>query len=258
MTMNKPVNKKIQEWNFKSADGRAIYGCLRKPEEDGPFPAVIFIHGGLGDDPKYTRAMLDWSLADLLFKDGFVVSSTDYRVDHTGKDIGDIVAAFKSVAGQPFVDEQKIAYFGDSHGAYLAIMAATQTNPFALIHGWGVADMAEWYEHIKTLQAPYYQKVCEDFENSLGGTPDDLPEAYLQISPTSHVNHIKCPVLILHGDEDKEVPVSHAHILAEAIGKAGGRYELKIFKNAGHGLRSPEIRKTMDPLVLEFLNRYLP
>jgi dipeptidyl aminopeptidase/acylaminoacyl peptidase len=256
MTMNKRADKDIQELNVKSADGRAIYSCIQKPEGNGPFPVVIFIHGGLGDNPEYTRAMLDWSVAELLFQKRFVVFSTDYRVDLSGKDIGDVVAAFKLVAGLPFVDEQKIAYFGDSHGAFLAIMAATQTGPFALIHGWGVADMAEWYRHIKGLPVSYYKRISEDLAMSLGGTPDQIPEAYRQVSPTTHVADIKCPILILHGDKDEDVPVAHAHIMAHAIAKAGGEFELKIFKDAGHGLRSPKIRKAMDPLVLEFLNRY--
>jgi dipeptidyl aminopeptidase/acylaminoacyl peptidase len=249
------VNKNIQDWNFKSADGRAIFGCLRKPEGDGPFPAVMFIHGGLGDNPEYTKALLDWSVAELLFLEGFAVFSTDYRLDHTGKDIGDIVAAFKSASAQPFVDEQKIAYFGDSHGAYLAIMAATQTDPFALIHGWGVADMAEWYAHIKTIPSPTYQRITGDLAKALGGTPEEVPDMYIRFSPRTQASYVTCPVLILHGEADKEVPVSHAHILAEAIRKTGGKHELKIFKNGGHGLRSPELRKTMDPIVLGFLKR---
>jgi dipeptidyl aminopeptidase/acylaminoacyl peptidase len=115
--------------------------------------------------------------------------------------------------------------------------------------------MAEWYRHIKSIPAPYYQKICEDFEKHLGGTPDQAPEAYNQISPTAHVFRIKCPVLILHGDDDKEVPVSHAHILARAIEKAGGQSQLEIFKNAGHGLRSPEAHQKMDHLVLDFLKK---
>ena len=254
--MKENKDKSIQEVNVKSADGTAFYCCFQKPEGGGPFPAVIFIHGGLGDNPEYTRTMLDWSVAHLLFQERFVVFSTDYRVDLSGKDIGDVVAAFKFVADLPFVDEQKIAYFGDSHGAYLAIMAATQTNPFVLIHGWGVADMADWYRHIKALPVSYYQGVTEDFDKSLGGTPDQAPEAYRQISPTTHIAHIKCPILILHGEEDKEVPVSHAHKLAEAIEKAGGEYALKIFKDAGHGLRSPQVRQEMDTFVLKFLKRH--
>jgi dipeptidyl aminopeptidase/acylaminoacyl peptidase len=257
MTMNKPMSEKIQEVIVKSADGRDLYLCFQKPDGEGPFPAVLFIHGGYGDNRKYTRAMLDWSLAGLLLQEGFVVFSTDYRVDHAGKDIGDVVAASDFSANQPFVDERKIAYFGDSHGAYLAIMAATQTDPFALIHGWGVADMAEWYGHIKNIPAPYYQKICEDFEKSLGGPPDRAPEAYNQISPTAHVSRIPCPVLILHGEEDKEVPVVHAHHLAQAIKKIGGDFQLEIFENAGHGLRSPEIRQKMDVLVIKFLTRLL-
>lgn len=250
--------KTIQELDITSADGTAFFSCLKKPEGDGPFPAVIFIHGGIGDNQEYTRAMLDWSVAELLFKEGFVVFSTDYRVDLSGKDIDDIVAAFKFVSDRPYVDSRKIAYFGDSHGAYLAIMAATKTNPFALIHGWGVADMAKWYRHIIEIPVSYYKRVSEDLAKSLGGTPDHVPEAYRQVSPTTYVANIKCPILILHGEEDDDVPVAHAHIMAHAIEKAGGEYELKIFEEAGHGLRSPKIRKAMDLLVHEFLNRYLP
>lgn len=255
--MSKPADINMQEVNVPGAGGRANYGCLRKPEDGGPFPAVVFIHGGFGDNPEYTRAMLDWSTARRLFQAKFVVFSADYREDHAGKDIGDIVAAYEFVAGLPFVNERRIAYFGDSHGAYLAIMAAAQTDPFALIHGWGVADMAEWYGHIKGLPVSYYKRISEDLAKSLGGTPAQAPEAYRQVSPATHVACVKCPILILHGANDEEVPVSHAHILAHAVEKAGGAYALKIFKKAGHGLRSPEIRKTMDPLVLEFLNRYL-
>jgi dipeptidyl aminopeptidase/acylaminoacyl peptidase len=255
--MNKRADKDIQELDITSADGTVFYSCFQKPEGNGPFPAVIFIHGGMGDNREYTRAMLDWSVAALLFQEGYVVFSADYRVDLTGKDIGDVVAAFKFVAELPFVDDRKIAYFGDSHGAYLAIMAATKTNPFALIHGWGVADMAEWYRHIIGIPASYYKRVSEDLAKSLGGTPDHVPETYRQVSPTTYVANIKCPILILHGEEDDDVPVAHAHIMARAIEKAGGEYELKIYKNAGHGLRSPEFRKAMDPLVLTFLNRYL-
>lgn len=255
--MTKTTDKKIQECDVKSADGRAILGCLIKPEGEGTFPAVIFIHGGLGDNREYTRNMLNWTLAELLFQEGFVAFSTDYRVDLTGKDIGDVAAAFHFVAGLPFVDENRIAFFGDSHGAYLAVMAATQTHPFALIHGWGVADMAEWYKHIVKIPHSYYKRVSEDLAKSLGGTPDQVPGAYRQVSPSSHVARIKCPVLILHGDKDEEVPVVHANMLADAIGAAGGEYELKIFGNAGHGLRTPEARHEMDSVVLEFIKKQL-
>lgn len=255
--MNKHDNKQIIESKIKSKDGRSIFICYQKPDGEGPFPAVLFIHGGYGDNKEYTRTMLDWSVTELLLQEGFVLFSTDYRVDHSGKDIGDIVEAFKFAAGLPCVDKRKIAIFGDSHGAYLAIMVATRTDPFALIHGWGVADMAEWYWHIIKMPASYYKKVSADLAISLGGTPDQAPEAYRQASPLTHVSNIKCPILILHGDQDDEVPVLHAHMLAESIRVAGGEYELRIIKNANHGLRSSEVRQEMDRLALKFLKRHL-
>ena len=241
----------------KGVQGHSVYGCFQKPDGEGPFPAVVFIHGGLGDNREYTRAMLDWSVAKLLLREGFVILSTDYRVSLTGEDIGDVVASFRYTAGLSFVDESRVAYFGDSHGAYLAIMAATQTAPFALIHGWGVADLASWYEHIKNIPVRYYKTVTEDLEKSLGGTPDQTPETYRHLSPTSHVEKVKCPVLVLHGEKDEDVPVSHAHLLADALKKANGVFTLKIFENTGHGLRTPEDRRDMDPIVLEFLKSYL-
>jgi dipeptidyl aminopeptidase/acylaminoacyl peptidase len=117
--------------------------------------------------------------------------------------------------------------------------------------------MAKWYAYIKDLPSDYYKKLAVELVGSMDGTPEQVPEAYRQISPIAHVANIQCPVLILHGTADEDVPVAHAHLLAQAIEKAGGEYDLKIFENAGHGLRSPEFRQSMDPLVLEFLNRYL-
>jgi len=250
-------DKAPQEVIIKSTDDTSLYACLQMPPGDGPFPAVIFIHGGYGDNPEYTRALLEWNVARLLLREGFVVVSTDYRHDLKGRDIDDIVAAFDYTSHLPSIKSDKVAYFGDSHGSYLAMMAATRTEPFAIIHGWGVTDMAEWFEHIKKSSIPIYQRIAEDLRKSLGGEPRDAPDVYRQVSPLTHVNRIKCPVLILHGEEDEDVPVVHAYKLADALKEAGREYELRVFQNAGHGLRSPEARQAKDQAVLEFIKKHL-
>ncbi len=257
MTKKEFQDKILQDVIIKSKDDTSLYGCLQMPPGDGPFPAVIFIHGGYGDNQEYTRALLEWNVAKLLLQEGFVVLSADYRHDLKGRDIDDILAAFKFAADLSYVDEKKIAYFGDSHGSYLAMMAATRTKPFVIIHGWGVTDMAEWFEYIKNSPIPIYQRIAEDLRKSLGGEPQDVPEVYRQVSPIAQVGRINCPVLILHGEDDEDVPVAHAYKLAEALKEAGNEYELCVFKNAGHGLRSPEVRQTMEQTVLEFIKRHL-
>lgn len=255
--MKKRTDLDIEELNIKSSSGIAIYGSLQKPEGDGPFPSVIFIHGGYGENREYTRALLEWSVAKLLHREGFAVFSTDYRHDLSGRDIDDIKAAFEYVSHFSYVDEDRIAYFGDSHGSYLAMMAATLTKPFAIIHGWGVTDMAEWFEYIKSSPVPVYQRIAEDLRKSLGGEPQDVPEVYRLASPLAHIDRIRCPVLILHGEDDEDVPVVHAYKLAAALKEAKREYELCVFKNAGHGLRSPEVRQEMDRTVLAFLKKHL-
>jgi dipeptidyl aminopeptidase/acylaminoacyl peptidase len=257
MTKKEFQDKALKEVVINGTDDTSLYGCLQIPFGDGPFPAVIFIHGGYGDNQEYTRALLEWNIARLLLREGFVVLSTDYRHDLEGRDIDDIVAAFEYVSHLPYIKSEKVAYFGDSHGSYLAMMAATRTKPFVIIHGWGVTDMAEWFEYIKKSPIPIYQRIAEDLRKSLGGEPRDVPEIYKQVSPINQIGRIRCPILILHGEDDEDVPVAHAYRLAEALKEAGKENELRVFKKEGHGLRSPEARQAMEQAVLEFLKRHL-
>ena len=257
MTKKEYQNKALQEVIIKSTDDTSLYGCLQMPPGDEPFPAVIFLHGGYGDNPEYTRTLLEWNVAKVLLREGFVVMSTDYRHDLERRDIDDIVAAFDYISHLPSIKSNKVAYFGDSHGSYLAMMAATRTEPFAIVHGWGVTDMADWFDYIKKSSIPIYQRIAEDLRKSLGGEPRDVPEVYRQVSPINQVERIKCPVLILHGEDDEDVPVAHAYKLAEALKKAGKEYELRVFKDEGHGLRSPEARQAMEQTVLKFVKRHL-
>jgi len=257
-----------QDVSYPSADGTAVYGCLRKPLGKGPFSAIVFIHGGLGDTREFVRDLLKWGIADSLLQENYVLLSTDYRnvflspdfgyrESSSGKDVEDVVAAFKYLSELPFVDGDKIAYFGDSHGSYLALMAAIRTNPRAVVHNWGVASLGKWYDHIKESINPFYRQLAVSLEKAFGGTPDQIPQAYEQVSATAHVHKIRCPVLINHGENDEFVPVAHAYELAEALDKAKCEYVLKIYKNATHGLHKPQATTEMKAATLAFLKKHL-
>lgn len=255
-----------QDVSYQSANGTIVYGCLRKPAGKGPFPAVVLIHGGWGNNKEFTRNMLKWGIADLLLQEKYVLLSTDYRdvlvnpdygADYLPKDIDDVVAAFKYVSKLPFVDENRIAYFGDSHGSYLALMAAIQTNPKAIIFNWSVANLAKWCVYIKNSHDQWYRKLANSLQKAFGGTPEQEPEIYRQVSPVAHVHRIRCPVLINHGEEDEFVPVAHAYELAKALENARCKYELKIYKDATHGLHNPQAVCEMNVVTLKFLKKYM-
>ena len=247
----------FQEVTIRSGDGMPVYGCLSRPAGEGRFPAVIMIHGGLGGSREFTRGLMEWSIAERLMAKGYALLSTDYRLDFQGQDVDDVVAVFNYLRGLPFVDGDRVVYFGDSHGSHLALMAATRTRPAAVIHCWGVANLAKWYRHIENSPIPIYREIARGIREGLGGTPDQLPEFYRRVSAVSHVHRVMCPVLIIHGEEDEEVPVEHAYELAQALKAAQREYELKIVKGAGHGLRTRRARDEMDKAILRFLAKHL-
>lgn len=127
----------------RSYDGAFIAAGLRKPAGDGPFPAVLFIHGGVGGAPL--RAIVNGTrnpVPEHFYQLGYVVMSTDYRRYHFGDDeIRDVIAAYEKLAGYSFVDAERIGVIGGSHGGYLTMMLATRVSPAAAVSFAGLGDI---------------------------------------------------------------------------------------------------------------------
>lgn len=120
------------------------------------------------------------------------------------------------VARQPQVDPEHIGLLGFSLGAYLALSGAS-------IDG-------------------RVQAVVEFF----GGLPKEMKLFMRRL----------CPVLILHGEEDKTVPVAEAYHLQQVLEKKAVPYEMQIYPGVGHGF-SGEVWRDAGLRTLAFLNKYL-
>jgi dipeptidyl aminopeptidase/acylaminoacyl peptidase len=70
-------------------------------------------------------------------------------------------------------------------------------------------------------------------EELLGGTPDEVPERYAYGSPSALLP-LEVPILLIHGDADDRVPISHSRDFAEALHEAGDIVELAEFPGMGH------------------------
>jgi acetyl esterase/lipase len=68
-----------------------------------------------------------------------------------------------------------------------------------------------------------------------GGTYEEKPDVFKQMSPLDNVNPKACPYLIVNGEKDANVPLFHAERMTEALKKVNVPVELIIVKNAGHG-----------------------
>lgn len=87
----------------------------------------------------------------------------------------------------------------------------------------------------------------------IGGTPEEVPDAYSSRSPINNASSISSPLLILQGSEDRVVPPAQATVMAEAIRSNGGECEIIIFEGEGHGFR---ISKNKERAMQEELSFY--
>ncbi|MFD2067768.1 alpha/beta hydrolase family protein [Pontibacter silvestris] len=206
---------------FKAPDGVTIHGQLFEAA-GGPSkkPAIVYVHGG---PPR--QMLLGWNYSDYyanayaqnqyLASLGFVVLSVNYRLGigygydfHQAKGGGtsgateyqDVKAAGEWLASQKQVDSKRIGIYGGSYGGYLTAMALGRDSKlFAAgvdIHG--VHDRT--INRIQSLVSP------DQFERAPDA--DEGTKVAWQSSPVAYVDTWTSPVLIIHGDDDRNVPFS--------------------------------------------------
>jgi acetyl esterase len=197
------------------------------PSGDGPFPAVIIVHGGgfTGGDRRHAVAPLREALSD----GDFVWFSIDYRLAPVHKPIDaseDIDAAVEFVrrhARQFKVDPARIGLLGESAGGYLVLMAASRPASGRIKAVAAIGAPAQLW----TL-AP---EIIAHVEAVFGVRGEAALRA---VSPICHVHASMPPVLLLHGSGDNHVPLAQAEALAQAMKANQQACDLHIIPGGGH------------------------
>jgi carboxymethylenebutenolidase len=189
--------------SFTSGGEDIRLDCFLPTVDSQRFPAVIGLHGSGGGHASMSDPAI------LLAEQGFAVYVLHY-FDRTGTtEIDGLQTIFRHfpfwmktlwdavsfVARQPQVDPERIGLLGFSLGAYLALSASAID--------------------------PRIQAVVEFF----GGMPKEMKLFTRRL----------CPVLILHGEDDKTVPVAEAYHLQQILEKKQIPFEMKIYPGVGHG-----------------------
>ncbi|MEW5945397.1 MAG: prolyl oligopeptidase family serine peptidase [bacterium] len=233
-------------------------------------PAVVFNHGGVSGIPQ----PLIVRCAELAGA-GYVVVAPSYRgedgsegeIEVAAGEVDDALNAMKLAARLPYVDPDRIAMAGTSHGALVTLLAAARSPEIlrAAVAAYGVTNAVSWYrynlESGKDVSDPLSLKVY-------GAGPDDKPEAFRVRSPVLFAADFSAPLLLLYGEKDDVVPPAQGTELAEKLKKHGKNYEFHVIPNVGHGflfylnpeLHSPAEMREADrawSLVLDFLRKHL-
>jgi dipeptidyl aminopeptidase/acylaminoacyl peptidase len=226
---------------FKAADGWEIHGQLFEPKQAGKRPALIFIHGGSIRQMMLGFHYMDYyhnayAMNQYLASRGYVVLAVNYRTGimygrhfrepkdggpRGGAEYKDIVAGGKYLQSLPNVDPKRIGLWGGSYGGYLTAMGlAHDSDLFAAgvdLHG--VHDWSDLREEI----------------------PADAPDrdAFLKLafqsSPNSAIATWKSPVLLIQGDDDRNVPFSQTVDLLQRLREQKVHVEELVFPDEIHG-----------------------
>ncbi len=242
--------------------GALLYDSGRRPS-----PLIVNPHGGpRGRDDKsfdlYTQ---------FLVHHGFSVLKVNYRGstgrgrdyverlidDWGGAEQGDVAAGTEyALETNDWLDPNRVVVFGGSYGGYSAYWQVVQypTLYEAGIAWIGLTDLEDMYENTM----PHFR--TELMEKYLG-TPEENPELYQERSPVNHVENVSCPLLLVHGVNDRRVPVSQARIFRDALRESGyeegkdAGFEYHELGKEGHASSDIDQKKRFFRLLEDFLDR---
>ncbi len=251
--------------DFKARDGERIRGYLTLPRarEAKQLPMVVNPHGG----PFYVSN--GWSFspeAAALASRGYAVLQVNFRgsggygrafVDAGKRSwattmIDDIVDGTRWAIEQGYADPGRIGIYGASYGGYAALMCGIrEPELFRSVTSFaGVFDLPNLKSDTDLSAVRRGRNFFDEF---IGASEDSLRAA----SPSSYVERLKAPVLIIHGEEDLRVPFSQAKALRKALKKADHPYEWLAVEAEGHGFFKPENRTLLLTRLVAFLDRTL-
>ena len=252
---------------FKAPDGVEIHGQLfEAPGGAARKPAIVFVHGG---PPR--QMLLGWHYSDYytnayamnqyLASRGYVVLAVNYRLGigyghdfHRPPNAGaqgaseyqDVKAAGEYLQRLPQVDPKRVGIYGGSYGGYLTALAlARDSDLFAAgvdihgVHNWTAERAAGLLEN-------RYEK------------PPDVQRALdvaWESSPVSSIDKWKSPVLLIHGDDDRNVRFSQTTDLARRLEKAGVTFEELIIPDDTHHFLRHANSVRVDAAVAAFFDR---
>ena len=201
-----------------------VEALLYDPGEDvRPAPVVVKVHGG----PRAADYRTFDLYTQFLVSQGYAVLLVNYRGsdgrgrefaqriydDWGGAEQGDVTTGVEHVLAEyDWLDEDRVAVFGGSYGGYSAYWQAVQYPDLydASVAWIGLTDLREMFE----TTMPHFR--TELMEKNLG-TPEANPDIYRERSPIEYAGNVDAPMLMIHGVNDRRVPVSQARLFRDEL-----------------------------------------
>jgi dipeptidyl aminopeptidase/acylaminoacyl peptidase len=217
-----------------SSDGRALEALSFQPAKGERRPGILLI-------PGFQRTARDLiGLGVQLAGEGFAglavtqpgFGRSEGPADYVGpRTVRALEEGLDRLKKDARVDASHIGLYGFSRGGMAAALIAVRRDDLkAAVLGAGIYDFQRAHDEVPI------EAIRKNMEIETGMTR----EAVEVRSAILRMDKLRCPVLILHGDADRNVPVSQALLLQDRLKALGKDFEIRIFPGREHGI-GPEV-----------------
>jgi dipeptidyl aminopeptidase/acylaminoacyl peptidase len=210
-----------------ACDGQTVAARVWRPSPgEGTAPAVLLCPGRLREIEGLAF------LAGALAARGMVVLATRYRGMDMRTDDRDCIAGLDRLANLPEVDAARIAMVGHSRGAMASLrVAGKDARVRSVVALQPVTDLGGYVAATRDYSPIRYARLVE----SLGGSPEEQPDTYVQLSTLTFADRIGVPVLLVAGTMDLHSPPDHSVWMHQALRAAGNEdVHLEVLEGVGH------------------------
>lgn len=248
---------------YESYDGMKIPALIWRPVKGKPpYSAVVIIHGG----PESQMRPRFQTLPQILVKLGYLVLAPNFRgsrgygktfihLDDREKRLSslrDIGAMVDWAVKKGLTEYKRVAVTGVSYGGYATLMSLALYPDYwsCGVERVGMSNLVTFLRNTGPWRRKY--RIPEY------GHPEKDYEMLLKISPITHVEKIRAPLLVIHGHYDPRVPVTEAEQLVEKLESMGRKVKFIRVIDEGHGLAKIRNRVNIESEVVDFIIKHTP
>ena len=247
-----------------AADGDIPCFVYRPHGARGPVPAVLYPHGGPEGQSRPAFAAHLTHLAAIVHRGMALVvpnihGSTGYgrawqvaiHKDWGGIDLRDLRAVSDWMTKQPDFDQKRLAVYGGSYGGFATLMCVTRIPELwrCAVDVFGVANLITMLESAQPNWRRFLARWIGDVERDR--------EKLVERSPITHIENVRCPMLILQGENDPRVPKEESDQVVERLRGLGRRVEYIVYSGEGHGFTKRANAEDAYGRILDFLTKEL-
>lgn len=249
---------------IKAQDGDIPVFVFRPRNPTGRTPAVLYPHGGpegqsrpgFPDRAAYLQALVDRGMTLVVPN---IHGSTGYGLswqkaihrDWGGIDARDLRAVADWMANDPRIDPKRLAVYGGSYGGFATLVCVT-TMPErwkCAVDVFGVANLVTMIEHAQPNWRRFLKLWIGDLETDRA--------KLVERSPITHLDQVRCPMLVVQGTNDPRVPKEESDQVVERLRARGVPVEYMIFEDEGHGFTKRANSDKAHARIVDFLTEQL-